>query len=188
VNGSDAASLLSGETKTIQGTKGNNYNVNVPSTIEGNSGTRYVIKGSTAKTVNYENPSAIFDYAAEYYVEFKTDPKNVAQLQGSNWYAGGTQISSVAPESVKSESENLEYVFVHWNLPDGGTSLSKDLAVTVNNAGSYIAVYNSHPIAVAKTNSIPWWIIILVIVVVAAGIVIAILARRPVSQSAKKRK
>jgi hypothetical protein len=187
VNGSDAASLLSGETKTMQGTKGNNYNVNVPSTIQGNSSTRYVIKGSPAKTVNYDNPSAIFDYAAEYYVEFKTDPKNVAQLQGSNWYAGGTQISSAAPESVKSEGENLEYVFTKWDLPDGGTSLSKDLAVTVNGPGSYVARYSSNPIAGKTQSSNLMWIIILVAVVVAAGIAIGILASRREKQSAKTR-
>lgn len=120
-------------------------------------------------------------------MEFKTDPINVAQLPGSNWYAGGTQISSAAPESVKSESQNLEYAFTQWNLPNGGTSLSKDLALTVNNAGSYIAVYNSRPIATNMQGNTLLWIIILVIVVVAAGIAIGILAHRG-SQTAKKRK
>jgi hypothetical protein len=187
VNGTNVANLAGGENRNLEGRKGNNYTVSVPNTIEGNSGSRFVIQGTAVKTVNYENPNASFDYAAEYYVEFKTDPINVAQLPGSNWYPKGTQVTSTAPELVKSEGENKEYAFVQWNLAGGGTSLSKDLALTVNNAGSYIAVYNSHPIAVVetKTDYTLMWIIILVVLLVVAGIAIAILARRG-SQSAKK--
>jgi hypothetical protein len=186
VNGTNVANLAGGESRNFEGTKGNNYNVSVPSTIEGNSGTRFVIQGSAVKTVNFENPNASFNYTAEYYIEFKTDPINVAQLPGSNWYSKGMQATSSAPELVKS-GENNEYVFAHWNLLGGGTSLSRDLAVTANNAGSYIAVYSSQPIATPTQNNTFMWIIILVIVVVAAGTAIAILTRRG-SQPEKKRK
>lgn len=183
VNGTNVANLAGGENRNFEGTKGNNYTVSVPNTIEGNSGTRFVIQGTAVKTVNLENPNASFNYTAEYYVEFKTNPINVAQLPGSNWYPKGTQVNSSAPELVKSEGENKEYTFAQWNLAGGGTSLSRDLALTVNNSGSYIAAYNSRPIATSTQGNTLLWIIILVIVVVAAGIAIAILARRRGSKS-----
>jgi hypothetical protein len=174
VNGSVAATLAGGETKTIEGTKGENYNVNVPSTIQGGQGIRFQVKGSPAKTVNYQNPSAVFDYTAEYYVEFKTSPANVAQIAGTNWYAAGTPVSSTTPALVRSESDKQEYNFAQWTLPGGGTSLSKDIAFTVNGPGTYTAVYNSSPIAGSPSNL--WWIIILIIVILAAGIAIGLLA------------
>jgi hypothetical protein len=187
VDGDVVAHMAGGQSESIQGSKGTKYNVSVPSTIDGNSGTRFVLKDTPVKTVSYENPTAVFSFTTEYYVEFKTDPMDVAQLSGSNWYPGGTPVTSIAPETVNAASGLMKYDFVQWKLQGGGSSLSRDLALTVNGPGTYLAVYNPTPVVVEKPqDNTLMWILILVAVVVIAVIVIVIMAlRKRGSQAAK---
>jgi hypothetical protein len=187
VDGDVVAHMAGGQSESIQGSKGTKYNVSVPSTVDGNSGTRFVLKDTPVKTVSYDNPTAVFSYTTEYYVEFKTDPIDVAQLSGSNWYPGGTSVTSTAPETVNVASGLMKYDFVQWKLQGGGSSLSRDLALTVNSPGTYLAVYNTTPVVVEKPqDNTLMWILILVVVVIIAVLVITIVAlRKRGSQVAK---
>lgn len=180
VNGQAYASMTGGETKSFTGTTGQSYNVSVPDTISGTSGTIFKVQGGGSKTANENNIAVTFNYAPEYQVEFKTDPPGVAQLPGSNWYPAGTPVNSIAPELVTSAGEKKEYIFAQWSLPDGGKSLSRNLSFTLNGPGTYYAVYTSRSVTapeVKTQDNTLMWIIILALAIVIA-VAVYLLARR----------
>jgi hypothetical protein len=187
VDGQVYASMAGGETKTFNGTIGQSYSISVPDTIPGTQGTRFRIQGAATQTANENNNAVAFNYVPEYQVEFKTDPTGVAQLPGTSWYPSGTQVNSITPELVTSSGEKMEYIFTQWNLPDGGKSLSRNLSITVNGAGTYYAVYTSRAVAVPAVetpDNTLMWIIILVLVIAIAATVLLIARRKRTEVSA----
>jgi hypothetical protein len=89
------------------------------------------------------SPDAYFDYYAEYFIEFGTNPPQVAQLTGSGWYKEGYQLKTSAPAEI-DDTPGTQYRFSHWMLPTGETSRNQDLSLTVSMPGDIIANYDTY--------------------------------------------
>jgi hypothetical protein len=93
--------------------------------------------------VNELSPDAYFDYYDEYFIEFRTNPSQVAQLTGSGWYGEGYELKTSAPVEIE-DTPGTQYRFSHWVLPTGETTRDEDLSLTVIMPGAIVANYDTY--------------------------------------------
>jgi len=89
------------------------------------------------------SPDAYFDYYDEYFIEFRTNPSQVAQLTGSGWYGEGYELKTSAPAEIE-DTPGTQYRFSHWVLPTGETTRDEDLSLTVIMPGAIVANYDTY--------------------------------------------
>jgi len=89
------------------------------------------------------SPDAYFNYYAEYFIEFRTNPSQVAQLTGSGWYGEGYELKTSAP-AESEDTPGTQYRFSHWVLPTGETTRDEDLSLTVIMPGAVVANYDTY--------------------------------------------
>ena len=89
------------------------------------------------------SPNAYFDYYAEYRIEFRTNPSQVAQLTGSGWYKEGYELNTSALAEIE-DTPGTQYRFSYWMLPTGETIGGRDLRLTVSMPGDIIADYDTY--------------------------------------------
>ena len=101
--------------------------------------------GPNYKMVNDTDNYAYFDYAQKVVINTGSDPGGVASIPGAGSYAVGSYFSTTAPSPVDSINQQGEkFLFREWSLPDGSTNPNRDLAFTVNNAGTVTAKYDTY--------------------------------------------
>ena len=81
-----------------------------------------------------------FNYFAEYYIEFKSDPSGIGNVPGSNWYREGAPITVTAPEGIDRDTDS-QYRFAYWLAPGGDKARTATLNVAVTGPAKYIATY-----------------------------------------------
>ena len=94
-------------------------------------------------TVNEILPNATFNYYPEYYIDFKTDPPQIASLPGSNWYKEGTALKFTAQAQIAGTS-GTQYRFSYWLLPTGEKLNDVDLSWMVSAPGKVVATYDTY--------------------------------------------
>jgi len=146
VGGSTVATLQGGESISLSFDLGTSQSISVDATVEHPSEPGVRFKAELDRiTVSDLSPNANFAYYTEYFIDLETDPSDVAQLGGSDWYKEGYTLRGRAPAEVDVEDEpGTRYRFSHWWLPGGETSSSEELTLTVSKAGSCVANYDSY--------------------------------------------
>lgn len=89
------------------------------------------------------SPDAHFSFYAEYFIEFTTEPSQVAQLTGSGWYKEGYSLRTSTLTEVEG-TPGTQYRFSYWLLPTGETANDDNLSLTVSMPGSIIANYDTY--------------------------------------------
>jgi hypothetical protein len=144
------ATLAGGQSKIIASQPCQGRIVSVDQTVPGpDDKTRYVVIGSNYKPCTDIDNRAYFDYAKQVYIDTGSDPSGVA-VPGTGWYTVGSDFSTTAPNSVDSNDTRL--IFREYTLPDGNTSLNRNLVFTVNKPGAVIAKYDKYFLLTLKSD------------------------------------
>lgn len=93
--------------------------------------------------VDEDNPDATFSYTTEYYIDLKTDPSQITTLTGAGWFEVDDFIEATAPVLIE-ESDDTQYRFVYWLLPDGDENVNEDLNWKVTAPGKATATYETY--------------------------------------------
>ena len=146
VGGTTVATLRGGESIGLSFDLGTSQSIGVDPIVEHPSEEGVRFKAEVDRiTVSEGSPEAHFTYYTEYHIEFETDPSDAAQLTGSGWYKEGYMLRASAPTEVGVEGQpGAQYRFSHWWLPSGETISDKELSLTVTQAGSCIANYDTY--------------------------------------------
>jgi hypothetical protein len=155
VDGKQEAMLGGGQSETFTSQPCQSHLVTVPQTILGQDpNTRFTVVGLNYKTVTDTDNHAYFDYALEAHIETGSDPIGVSQPPGTGFHAIGSYLSTTAPSPVASSNQEGEkFLFREWSHPDGNTSTSRDLLLTVNKSGKLIAKYDRYFLLQLKSDS-----------------------------------
>jgi len=146
VGATPVATLRGGESVRLSFDLGTTHSIGVDSIVEHPTEASIRFKAEADRiTVSELSLNASFPYYTEYYIEFETDPSDVAQLTGSGWYKEGYTLRASAPTEVEITDEpGTQYRFSNWWLPTGETVSGKNLSLTVSMAGSCIANYDTY--------------------------------------------
>ncbi len=143
VEGEWVAAIEGGESVHLSLDLGTSQTITVDDTVSHptNTNVRFVANDDRIE-VSESSPDAHFSYFTEYFGELKTDPGEVGQVTGSDWYREGYIFTTSAPSEVEDTSDT-RYRFSHWQLPTGGTVTNENLSLTVTMPGSIIANYDT---------------------------------------------
>jgi len=98
VDGGQVAELGGGQTTRLSFAAGTNPVITVDPLVSHPSRTDVRFKPNVEKiTVSETSPDAAFSYFPEYFIDFKTDPPQIASLAGSNWYTGIREAQHCGP-------------------------------------------------------------------------------------------
>ena len=134
--------LPGGQSITISFNPGTSHIVTTDSIVSHptDSAIRFIVEVDTF-TITEISPDAYFNYYAEYYINFKTNPPQVAQLTGSGWYREGYELNTSALAEIE-DTANTQYHFSYWTLPTGETNINENLSLTVSMPGAIVANYD----------------------------------------------
>ena len=93
--------------------------------------------------VDESSPNATFNYYAEYSIDFRTDPPQIASLPGSNWYKEGTALKLTAQAQIDG-TPGTQYRFSYWLLPTGEKLSDVDLSWMASAPGKVVATYDTY--------------------------------------------
>jgi hypothetical protein len=93
--------------------------------------------------VDESSPNATFNYYAEYSIDFRTDPPQIASLPGSNWYKEGTALKFTAQAQIDG-TPGTQYRFSYWLLPTGEKLNDVDLSWMASAPGKVVATYDTY--------------------------------------------
>ena len=93
--------------------------------------------------VSESSPDAIFSYFPEYFIDFKTDPPQIASLTGSNWYKEGAAVKFSAQAQIDG-TRDTQYRFSYWLLPTGERLKDVDLSWMASAGGKVVATYDTY--------------------------------------------
>jgi hypothetical protein len=144
VGGNHVATLRSGEFIRLTFEPGTSEIITVDPVVPHPTRTDVRFKAEVDRILVSElTPDAYFSYFTEYFIEFKTEPPQVAQLTGSGWYKEGYQLRTSTPTEVEGESDT-QYRFSYWLLPTGETARDDDFNLTISMPGDIIATYDTY--------------------------------------------
>jgi len=144
VNGVQVAELSGGQTTRLSFAVGTKPVITVDTTVSDPSRADVRFKANVERiTVSEASPDATFTFFPEYFINFTTDPPQIASLAGSNWYKGGTALRSSAQAQI-DETAGTQYRFSYWLLPTGEKLKDVDLSWTVSAGGKVIATYDTY--------------------------------------------
>ena len=140
------ATLRGGGSTILSFDLGSSPQISVDSVVQHPSDTGVRFKAESDKITVIELTTDItFPYYAEYAIELKTDPATIAQQTGSGWYKEGYILRNTAQSEIADQSNpGMQYRFTSWKLPTGETVSNRDLALTVNAAGTCTANYDTY--------------------------------------------
>jgi len=144
VDGGQVAKLRGGQTTRLSFAVGTNPVITVDPLVSHPSRADVRFKPDVEKiVVNELSPDAAFSYFPEYFIDFKTDPPQIASLTGSNWYKEGTTLKSTAQAQMDGTAGS-QYRFSYWLLPTGEKLRDVDLSWMVSAPGKVIATYDTY--------------------------------------------
>ena len=144
VGGVLAATLRGGESTSLSFDPGTSQTITVDPLVSHPTKTDVRFKVEVDRIVVSElSPNAHFSYYAEYFIELKAEPAQVAQLTGSGWYKEGYTLRTSALTEVE-DTPGTQYRFSYWLLPTGETIRDEDLSLTISMPGSIIANYDTY--------------------------------------------
>lgn len=144
VDGRQVAKLSGGQTTHLSFAVGTSPAITVDPTVSDPSRTDVRFKPNVGEiTVDETSPDATFTFFPEYFINFTTDPPQIASLAGSNWYRGGTALRSTAQAQIDGTA-GTQYRFSYWLLPTGEKLKDVDLRWMVSAAGKVIATYDTY--------------------------------------------
>ncbi|HAV10563.1 MAG TPA: hypothetical protein DCX22_02975 [Dehalococcoidia bacterium] len=140
------ATLAGGGSTTLSFDLGTTPQISVDTTVQNPSDTGIRYRAEESKiTVSELIPSVTFNYVAEYAIELKTDPSTIGSQTGSGWYKEGYVLRNTAQSEIADAANpGIQYRFASWKLPTGETVSNRDLALTVNAAGTCTANYDTY--------------------------------------------
>jgi len=145
IDSAPKAIMAGGQSQKFEGRLGTSHIVTLTSPVSDpqNSDIRYSVENAN-QTVSQAMPSAYFTFFPEYRITLNSDPAGIGSLSGSNWYARDKTFTASAPAVVDSTGQQgTRYEFKEWLLPNGTTSVNKDLSFVVSGPGSCTARYNT---------------------------------------------
>ncbi len=144
VDGNPPTILKGGESLPLSFSLGTTHIISVSPLIfdSENQGRRFKAVEDTL-TVTEANSNVVFQYAAEYFVEYKTEPPAIDGLPSPDWYPEDAMLTASAT-GVTDGSPGTQYHFAHWQLPTGDMITDSQLLTAVKWSGEIVAVYDTY--------------------------------------------
>ncbi len=145
INGTQQFTLGANQSQNFTSDPCQSNLVMVNQTVAGpDPNTSFECIGPNYKMVNDTDNYAYFDYAQKVVINTGSDPGGIASIPGAGSYAIGSYFNTTAPSPVDSSIQKERFLFSEWMLPDGSTNPNRDLAFTVNKAGTVTAKYDTY--------------------------------------------
>ena len=139
---------------------GSTHNVNVDSTVNGDTGTKYIFSewsdGSTSTSRNITaqaDSNLTATYYTQHYLTVETEPQGITSISGAGWYNDGVNaVTGIAPDTV-SYNGNI-YKFVSWKV-DGNPVSGNPINISMDVPHTATAVYELVTLDHFEFNTIP---------------------------------
>jgi hypothetical protein len=144
VDGNTTSYLKGGESLHLPFSLGTTHAIGVDSPVADPENPDHRFKAAEDTfSITEANPNATFQYAAEYLVEYKTEPPSIDGLPSPDWYPEDAMLTA-SVTGVVDGSPGIQYHFAYWQLPTGDTITYAQLSMAAKFGGEIVAVYDTY--------------------------------------------